>query len=114
MAAATVTAALLLAGCADTPLDPSTSSSEGQPVAGNFEEAAMIALGEFRIHGPDAQPAPVEVTGEIDTHNGQRAWRIDATYEVTIDNQRQQQRWTLWIGPTDDSPLTLLDADGPE
>lgn len=114
-AAATATAVLLLAGCADSSIDPSSSSSQDQPIAGSFEEAATVAFGEmFRLHGPDAQPAPLDVTGEIDTHQGQRVWRIDGTYEITIDDQRRPQRWTLWIGPTDDSPLAVLDADGPE
>lgn len=107
-------AALLLTGCDDSEDPPRTTSSQEQPVAGSFEEAALVALGElFRIYGTEAAPAPLEVSGEIDTHDGQQVWRLDGTYEVTIDNQRRQQQWTLWIGPTDDSPLAVLDTDGP-
>lgn len=114
-AAVTAAAVLLLAGCDDTAGDPTSNSSEDQLIGGSFEEAALVALGElFRIYGTDAAPAPLEVSGEIDTHDGQQVWRLDGTYEVTIDDQRRQQQWTLWIGPTDDSPLAVLDADGPE
>lgn len=114
MAAAAATAALLLAGCGDPTVGESPPTPENQPVAGSFEEAALVALGElFRIHGSDADPVPIEVTGEVVTHDGQQVWRLDGTYEVTIDNQRQQQRWTLWIGPTDASPLAVLAVDGP-
>jgi hypothetical protein len=114
-AAAAATAVLLLAGCGEPATAPPSTSSSDQPIAGTFEEAALVALGElFRIYGTDAAPTPLEVSGEIDTHDGHEVWRLDGTYEVTVDNQRRHHRWTLWIGPTDDSPLTVLDADGPE
>lgn len=94
-AAAAATAVLLLAGCGDAPASPPSTSSD-QLIVGSFEEAALVALGElFRIYGADAGPAPLEVSGEIDTHAGQEVWRLDGTYEVTVDNQRRQHQWTI-------------------
>ncbi|MGH3440819.1 MAG: hypothetical protein ACRDUY_01995 [Nitriliruptorales bacterium] len=78
-------------------------------MTGTFEEAALIALGEmFRVYGSGADPLPLEVTGEIDTHGGQPVWRVDGTYEVTVEGERRADRWTLWIGPTQDATLTVL------
>lgn len=99
----------LLSACGATVTTPPEGDGSGQPVAGSFEEAASIALGEiFEIYASDADPLPVEVTGELDTRSGERVWRIDGTYEVTIDGTRREQRWRFWIGATADAPLTVV------
>lgn len=109
-----VSIALAVAGCdrqTAAPADPRTD--EPTPV-GTFEEAALIALGEmFRTYGTAADPVPTDVTGEIVTRDGQPVWRIDGTYEVTVDGERRADHWTLWIGTTDDAPLAVLSTAGP-
>lgn len=104
-------AVVLLSACGTT-VTTAPDDGSGQPIAGTFEEAANIALGEiFEIHGRDAEPVPVEVTGELDTRNGTRVWRIDGTYEVTIDGTRHEQRWRFWIGATAETPLTVIESE---
>lgn len=67
----------------------------------------------FRRYGTSADPLPVDVTGEVITHQGQRVWRIDGAYAVTVDGRRRTDRWTLLIGATNDEPVGVLSAVGP-
>lgn len=109
---ACVVLGLLLAACTASGSSPRTS--EPPLVAGTFEEAALIAAGEmFRVYGADADPLPLAVTGDIVDRDGQPVWRLDATYTVTIDGERRNDRWILWIGASDEAPLAVLDTDGP-
>lgn len=109
-----VVLALALAACGGQ-TTPAAELPTAAPLNATFEEAALVALGHmFRTYGAQADPVPVEVTGEIETHNGQRVWRVDGTYEVTVDDARRADQWTLWIGSTTEEPLTVLSTDGPQ
>lgn len=102
---------LLLTGCTSR---SSTPASAPPPIPGTFEEAAFIADGEMsRVYGADADPVPRVVTGDIVERDGEPVWRLDATYEVTVDGRRRTHRWTLWVGASDEAALAVLDADGP-
>lgn len=106
-----VLAVLLLSACDGTATTP-TADGSSQPITGSFEEAARIAFGEiFEIYGTDAEPRPVEVTGDIATRQGESVWRIDGTYEATIDGTRREQRWRFWIGATPDAPLAVVASE---
>lgn len=99
----------VLSACTSPPVAPETPT-----IAGTFEEAALVAHGEmFRIYGREGEPMPVEVSGDIVTHDGRQVWRLDGTYEVTGPDGRQPARWRLWIGATDDAALTVLKTEGP-
>lgn len=110
-AAAALLLGLLLAGCTSP---SSTPASAPPPIAGTFEETALISDGHmFRVYGADANPLPLAVTGDIVEHDGRQVWRHDATYKVTVDGRRRTHRWTLWVGSSHDAPLAVLDAAGP-
>jgi hypothetical protein len=114
IAAAVTGSVLLVSGCASSATAPSPTASDQQPLDATFEEAALIALGEmFQVYGADADPLPVKVTGDIDTHDGRPVWRLDGTYEITVDGERQQHAWTLWIGRADEAQLAVVEAEGP-
>lgn len=110
--AATLLAVAALLGAACSTQTPATFGT--QPVAGTFEEAAHVALGELsRLYGPDADPLPVDVSGTLAVHNGQEVWRLDGGYEVTVDDERRVDRWILYIDRSNEAALAVLTAEGP-
>lgn len=107
-------AGLLLSACGgdDVPGVGERNPGPGRPNL-SFEEAAFIASGEpVRFYGEEADPVPVRVTGELDTVNGQRAWRIHMTVEFTRQGGRAREHWTFWVGFRNEE-AGVLRSEGP-
>jgi hypothetical protein len=76
-----------------------------------LEEAGFIASGALiEIYGLDADPVPVRVEGSSDELGGQTMWRLDLRVDVTVDGERAEHRWQMWIGTSDDEDATVLRA----
>jgi hypothetical protein len=127
-AAAVVAVAVALAACADattvagdgragmpdTDRCRSPRSAASASILGSFEEANLVAAGEmFRTYGLAADPVLEEVTGEPVDVGGEPAWKLDATYAVTVDGSRRSHTWMLWLG-FDGDTFSVLCAVGPD
>lgn len=72
------------------------------------DEAALLVIGELvRIYGSDADPYAQDVRFTAEHFEGVPAWRADVIANLEIGGVRQQQRWTIWIGVRNRTPLVL-------
>lgn len=87
--------------------------AESAPIRASFEDANLVAGGEmFRVYGSGADPVREQVGGEVVTIDGESAWKLDATFAVTVDGERRVDAWMLWLGTVDDD-FVVLCAAGP-
>ena len=115
-AVASVVAVVLLAGCGDGAGPVSPRSSPGATTARDtqitLEEAGLLASGELaRIYGSRADPVPVRVDAERAELDGRAVWLLDLDVEVTIDGEREDREWRMWIGVSDDGSPGVLRAE---
>lgn len=112
-----VIAALASAACA-----PDGASSEpaideqpaphAQAIALTLEEAGFLAAGALvDIYGERADPVPVHVEDTGVRYRGQEMWRLDVTVQVTVEGERTERRWRMWVGTRVDGEAAVVRAE---
>lgn len=112
-----VVAALAFAACAQdgSPSEPAIDeqpASQAQAVALTLEEAGFLAAGALvDIYGEGADPVPVHVEDTGVRYRGQQMWRLDVTVQVTVEGERTERRWRMWVGTRADGQAAVVRAE---
>jgi len=76
-----------------------------------LEEAGLIAGGELvTIYGIESDPVPVNVKSSTIEVDGQRLWQLDITVDVTVEGERTEDRWRMWVGTPTVGPPAVVHA----
>lgn len=90
----------------DEPIAP-----QSEAVNLTVEEASFLASGQlFETYGAVGDPIATSIQSEAVQLDGQQVWQLDLTVDVTVEEEREQHNWTMWVGTSTDGEPTVLRA----
>lgn len=96
---------LLAAACGAT---PDADVPDGRNMT--IEEAGFVAQGKlFEIYDTETDPVVTAVEGTRGEWKATPVWVLDLEVAVTIEGQREEMRWRMYVGTGADGP-TVVDA----
>ena len=75
------------------------------------EEASFLASGQlFETYGTLGDPVATSIQSEAVQLEGQQVWQLDLTVDVTVDDEREEHQWTMWVGTSTNGEPAVLRA----